>query len=107
MPCGLPEHGASTSTFAKVTTTDSWLPCLHSPTIHAICGREVALLHMRLCVTRGQQLLKHPRTCGLELSRESLHFRAHPAPPELQSRCSPASNSLSCPYGSSQEGGKQ
>jgi hypothetical protein len=53
MPCSLPEHGTSTSTFAKVTTTDSWLPCRYSPPIHAICGRGVAPPHIRLPVTRG------------------------------------------------------
>jgi hypothetical protein len=95
MPCSLPEHGASTSTFAKATTTDSWLPCLHSPRIHAICGRGVAPPHIRLRVIRGQPLLKHSRTCGLELSRESLHFLRHPAP---QGGGAPPRNALDGPF---------
>src|SRR5918994_3020051 len=56
MPCSLPEHGASTSTFAKVTTTDSWLPCLHSPTIHAICGQRATRKYDRASVGLGASL---------------------------------------------------
>ena len=59
-----------TSTFAKATTTGLWLPSLSSSAVYAICGCGIVPPHIRCASLGGNNLLKHSRTCGLELFRD-------------------------------------
>src|SRR5919202_4088071 len=105
--CNLCEHGGSTSTFTKATTTGSWLPSLSSSAVYAICGCGEVQTHVRMRVTWGRQLAQAFTYLRLRTISRSLHFRPHPVPLGQQSHFSLGSNSRSCRYGKFCKGGKQ